>query len=320
MPELATSPASAERASVPPCLRGEPASSFSGRVALLARDIKISHTVFAMPWAILATFLAGRELPGGLPYAGQVALIVACMVTARTVAMAANRLLDARLDAMNPRTARRAIPSGQLGVGLVAAALAVCAAAFVAATAGFWLLYGNPWPVMLSVPVLAFVSAYPLLKRFTRLCHYYLGAALALAPVCAWLAVAGALAPPPLWMAAAVLCWTAGFDIIYACQDYESDRATGVFSVPARLGIARALWVARLTHAACVAMLVLLGMSSPAFGPLYWTGVGVATALLVVEHLLVKPTDLSKVGLAFFTVNGVISLLLGTLGVIDLYL
>lgn len=289
------------------------------RLAAFARDIKISHTVFAMPWAILATFLAGRELPAGLPYAGQVVLIVACMVTARTVAMAANRLLDAKLDALNPRTARRAIPSGQLSGRFVAAALVLCALAFVGAAAGFWLLYRNPWPVRLAVPVLAFVCGYPLLKRFTRLCHYYLGAALALAPVCAWLAVAGALAPPPLWMAAAVVCWTAGFDIIYACQDYDSDRATGVFSVPARLGIGRALWIARLTHLACVAMLVALGWSSPQLGLLYWIGVAVATALLLVQHLLVRPTDLSKVGLAFFTVNGVISLLLGTLGVVDAF-
>ena len=318
MIESAISSSPDTRPSVPPCLRGE-SRPFLSRVAVFARDIKVSHTVFAMPWAVLAAFLAGRQLPGGLPYAGQVALIVACMVTARTAAMAANRLLDARLDALNPRTARRAIPSGQLSVTFVTAVLALCSVAFVAAASGFWFLYANPWPVLLSVPVLAFVCGYPLLKRFTRLCHYYLGAALALAPVCAWLAVAGSLAPPPFWMAAAVLCWTAGFDIIYACQDYDSDCATGVFSVPARLGIAGALWVARLTHVACLAMLVALGRSSPVLGPLYWTGVALVAALLVVEHAIVRPHDLSKVGLAFFTVNGVISLLLGTLGTLDVF-
>ena len=287
----------------------------AGRLASLAQDIKISHTVFAMPWALLGAVMAWRQVGG--PIAGKLLLVVACMVTARTVAMVANRLLDAELDRLNPRTARRAIPSGALSRRFYGLVLAGCAAAFVAGAAGFWLLYRNPWPVALAVPVLAFLCAYPLLKRFTRLCHYYLGAALALAPVCAWLAVAGTLAAPPFWMAAAVLCWTAGFDIIYACQDYDSDRATGVFSVPARLGIGRALWVARLTHVACVAMLVALGRSSPAFGTLYWVGVGIATALLAVEHAIVKPHDLSKVGLAFFTVNGVISLLLGTLGVVD---
>lgn len=290
----------------------------AGRLASLAQDIKISHTVFAMPWAVLSAVMAWRSVGG--PVVGKLLLVVACMVTARTVAMVANRLLDAELDRLNPRTARRAIPSGALSRRFYRLVLLGCAAAFVACTAGFWWLYRNPWPPALSVPVLAFLCAYPLLKRFTRLCHYYLGAALALGPVCAWLAVAGSLAPPPLWMAAAVLCWTAGFDIIYACQDYESDCATGVFSVPSRLGIAGALWVARITHVACVVMLVALGMSSPAFGPPYWIGVAIATALLVVEHAIVKPTDLSKVGLAFFTVNGVISLLLGTLGVIDVLL
>jgi 4-hydroxybenzoate polyprenyltransferase len=268
-----------------------------------------------MPWALLATFLAA----GGTPRVGQLLLILACMVAARTVAMAANRLLDAELDKVNPRTARRAIPSGALSRAFYTAVLLACAGAFVAAAAGFWFFFDNALPLIWAVPVLLFVSAYPLLKRFTRLCHYYLGAALALAPVCAWVAVAGSLAPPPLWMAAAVLCWTAGFDIIYACQDYASDVATGVFSVPAKLGVSGALWVARLTHLACIAMLVMLGRSSPALGTLYWVGVGVAVLLLVVEHLLVKPTDLSKVGLAFFTINGVISLLIGALGIADVY-
>ena len=287
----------------------------SPRLKTFAQDIKISHTVFAMPWAVLAAFLAA----GGMPRAGQLLLILACMVTARTVAMASNRLLDAELDKLNPRTARRAIPSGALSRAFYTGVLLACAAAFVGATAGFWVLYRNVWPLALSVPVLLFLSAYPLLKRFTRLCHYYLGAALALAPVCAWVAVAGTIAPPPLWMAVAVLCWTAGFDIIYACQDYESDCATGVFSVPAKLGVARALWVARLTHAACVGMLVALGLSSPALGVIYWIGVGIATLLLIIEHAVVKPHDLSKVGLAFFTINGVISLLLGALGIVDVF-
>jgi 4-hydroxybenzoate polyprenyltransferase len=280
-----------------------------------ARDIKISHTVFALPFALLSTFLAA----GGLPKVGVLALILVCMVTARTVAMASNRLLDAALDARNPRTAGRAIPSGRLSRQFYALTLAACGFAFLAATALFWFAYRNPYPVALAVPVLLFLAAYPLLKRFTRLCHYYLGAALALAPVCAWLAVRGSLAAPPLWMAGAVLCWTAGFDIIYACQDYLSDVECGVFSVPAKIGIGPALRVSRLTHLVCVGMFVGLGRSSPALGTLYWIGVAVATLLLVVEHSLVRPNDLSKVGLAFFTVNGVISILLGTLGILDVF-
>ena len=290
-----------------------PPQSLASKFELFARDIKISHTVFALPFALLSTFLAA----GGMPAAGMLVLILICMVTARTVAMAANRLLDARLDALNPRTAGRAIPSGQLSAGFYYAVLAAGGLAFVASAAGFWFLYRNPWPGLLSAPVLLFLCGYPLLKRFTRLCHYYLGAALALAPVCAWVAVSGTLAPPPLWMAGAVLCWTAGFDIIYACQDYRSDLECGVFSVPAKIGIGPALWVSRATHLLCVAMLVLLGLSSDRFGALYFVGVGAVVALLVVEHGLVKSTDLSKVNLAFFTLNGVISLLLGTLGVID---
>jgi 4-hydroxybenzoate polyprenyltransferase len=155
------------------------------------------------------------------------------------------------------------------------------------------------------------------MKRFTRLCHYYLGAALGLAPVCAYLAVAGMLSAEPLIMAGAVLCWTAGFDIIYACQDYASDLETGVASVPARVGIGRALWIARATHLLCLGLLVWLGIVSPQLSTFYFIGVGCAAALLVVEHSLVKPDDLSKVNVAFFTVNGVISLVLGTLGMMD---
>ena len=298
-----------------PGVPGEGAArpSLGEKFESFARDIKISHTVFALPFALFGTFLAAN----GLPKVGVLTLILVCMVKGRTVAMASNRLLDATLDARNPRTAGRAIPSGRLSRTFYASVLAACGFAFLAACAAFWFAYRNPYPVLLALPVLLFLSAYPLLKRFTRLCHYYLGAALALAPVCAWLAVRGSLAPTPFWMAGAVLCWTAGFDIIYACQDYLSDVECGVFSVPAKIGIGPALWVSRLTHLACVAMFVGLGRSSPALGTLYWTGIAVGVLLLIVEHSLVRPDDLSKVGLAFFTVNGVISLLLGTLGVID---
>ena len=180
--------------------------------------------------------------------------------------------------------------------------------------------------------LLAFVAAYPLLKRFTRYCHYYLGVCLALAPLCAWVAITGANAQgastlgfagigrfplPPVWMAAAVTCWTAGFDIIYACQDYQSDVAEGIFSIPARFGIPAALWISRATHVVCIGMLLALWSSTPRLGLLCLIGVGIAAALLLVEHLLVKPNDLSKVNLSFFTINGIISLVLGTLGIIN---
>lgn len=298
-----------------PMIPTAPFPTFASRCIALAGDIKLSHTLFAMPWAVLATFMAAD----GWPTLGQLGLIVLCMVMARTVAMSANRLLDARLDALNPRTARRAIPSGRVSTSFVAGAIGVCSLLFVGATALFGVLYGNWWPPALAVPVLAFLAGYPLLKRFTRLCHYYLGAALALAPVCAWLAIAGSLDPAPVLMAGAVLCWTAGFDIIYACQDYQSDLQTGVFSVPARVGIPAALWISRITHLICAGLLLTLGWRSDQLGSLYFAGVSAAVLLLVVEHALVSPDDLSKVNLAFFTVNGIISLLVGLLGVIDVF-
>jgi 4-hydroxybenzoate polyprenyltransferase len=298
----------------------EPTSaSLIARVSVFARDIKLSHTIFAMPFALLSTFLAAHQSWGGLPKWGQLGLILVCMVTARTVAMAANRLLDAELDAKNPRTARRAIPSGALSRAFVTSALALCAISFVGATSLFGVFYRNWLPLILSVPVLVFLASYPLLKRFTRLCHYYLGAALAFAPVCAWIAIAGNVRLPPILMALAVVSWTAGFDIIYACQDYESDLQTGVVSVPAKVGIARALWISRITHVFSLSMLALLGLTTPEFSTLYFIGVGCAAVLMIIEHSLVKPNDLSKVGLAFFTVNGIISVLLGTLGIIDLF-
>jgi 4-hydroxybenzoate polyprenyltransferase len=291
-------------------------SSLCNKLSLFARDIKISHTIFAMPFALLSTFIAAS----GRPQLGQLALIILCMITARTVAMSSNRLLDAKLDALNPRTVRRTLPSGALSYGFFAAILFLCVALFVGSTFLFKLIYANPWPLYLSVPVLLYLSAYPLLKRFTRLCHYYLGAALGLAPVCAWVAMAGRIDWTPVLMAGAVLLWTAGFDIIYACQDYESDIQTGVFSVPSKLGIAKALWVARATHICSVVLLIALGLYSPQLGTLYFIGVTAAITLLVIEHSIVKPNDLSKVGLAFFTINGIISLLLGTLGIIDVIL
>jgi 4-hydroxybenzoate polyprenyltransferase len=291
-------------------------ASLPARLALFASDIKIAHTVFAMPFALLSTFVAA----GGWPKAGQFLLIILCMVTARTVAMSANRLLDAGLDARNPRTAGRAIPSGRLPRWFFMALAAACAVAFVLSAGGFYWWYGNVWPVALSVPVLAFLVAYPLLKRFTQLCHYYLGAALGLAPVCAWVAIAGTPAWPPVVMAGAVLLWTAGFDIIYACQDYQSDLETGVISTPTRLGIAKALWVSRLAHVGSAGLLFLLGWLVPQFGSFYLSGAALAAGLLIVEHSLVSANDLSKAGVAFFTVNGIISVVVGALGIVDVLL
>ena len=295
-----------------------PPLRFASKLSTFARDIKISHTIFALPWAILATFLAARETNHPVTKI-KILLILGCMVTARTVAMAANRLFDARLDQLNPRTARRAIPSGAISRSFVASIALACAFAFIACCYAFYYYYNNPWPIALSVPVLGFLAAYPFLKRFTRLCHYYLGAALALAPVCAWVAISGQVNWPPLVMAVAVMLWTAGFDILYACQDYDSDVATAIHSVPAKLGIHKAFWVARLTHAACAAALIAIGLVSPNLSTFYFIGAAIAITLLIVEHALVKPNDLSKITLAFFTINGIISLLVAVMGLIDIF-
>lgn len=286
------------------------------RLAAFAADIKIAHTVFALPWALLATCLAA----GGIPRLSILGLILLCMVTARTVAMAMNRLLDASLDVLNPRTRGRAIPAGRLSHAFVITLTALSAGAFIAATAGFWWLDGNRLPLLLSVPVLLFLSAYPLLKRFTRLCHYYLGAALALAPLCAWVAVRGTVDVPPLLMAGAVILWTAGFDIIYACQDHETDRQTGLFSIPAKVGIPAALWIARLTHASSWVFMLLLWRTTPQFGMLFLIAVCLAGILLIIENALVRPTDLSRLGFAFFVMNGGISILIGLMGIADVLL
>jgi 4-hydroxybenzoate polyprenyltransferase len=300
---------------LPPAIKDPIAKSAWSDFQALAADIKLHHSVFALPWAILSTVLAAHRM-GGLKI-GQLVLIFICMVSARTVAMVANRILDVDFDKANPRTARRAMPSGRLSPLFMRASLAASAIVFFAAASGFWFGYRNIWPLALATPVLLFLVGYSLMKRYTRLCHYYLGAALALAPVCAWLAITGTVGLPPMLMFGAVLLWTAGFDILYACQDYAFDVESGLFSVPAKIGVGPALWVSRATHFCCVGFLVWLWVSTPELGILFGLGIGLATILLVIEHAVVKPGDLSRLNLAFFTLNGVISLTLGGLGVAD---
>lgn len=269
--------------------------------------IRFSHTVFALPFALLAAALAWADEPfRGLDLLG----IVLCMVFARSAAMAFNRLADRHHDARNPRTAGRHLPAGQLGVGTVWAFLAACSAGFVASTLLFLLRDPpNPWPVTLSLPVLLFVLGYSLAKRFTSLVHFWLGAALMLAPVAAWIAVKGTVddMAAPLLLGAAVLCWVAGFDILYACQDAAFDREHGLHSVPARLGVRASLRLAAGCHAVMVGLLLGLGLVSPHLGGVYLGGLVLIAGLLVYEHRLVRPDDLSGVNRAFFHVNGVIS-------------
>jgi 4-hydroxybenzoate polyprenyltransferase len=238
------------------------------------------------------------------------------MATARSAAMAFNRLADRRLDALNPRTQTRHLQTGVLRAGGVALFTAICSLMFVAGTLLF--LPRNPVPLYASVPVLGFVFGYSFSKRFTLLSHFWLGAALMLAPLGAWVAIRPELAWAPVVLGAAVLLWVAGFDIIYACQDLEFDRQTGLRSVPARFGLARALRLAALCHLGTVVLLLLLMLVYDGFGLIYLAGVVAIGVLLAYEHWLVRPDDLSRVNRAFFHVNAVVSVGLLVVGVLDL--
>lgn len=268
--------------------------------------IRFSHTVFALPFALLAAVLAWQDEP--FRWQDLVGILL-CMVFARSAAMAFNRLADRRLDAANPRTAGRHLPAGLLSAGTVWAFLVVCCLGFVASTLLF--LYRdppNPWPSYLCGPMLLFVLGYSLAKRFTSLAHLWLGAALMLAPVAAWIAVKGPVdMAVPVVLGAAVMGWVAGFDVLYACQDAAFDRAAGLHSLPARLGVPAALRVAAGCHAVMFALLVALSFASPHLGAVYLAGLGLIGMLLVYEHSLVRADDLSRVNRAFFHVNGVIS-------------
>jgi 4-hydroxybenzoate polyprenyltransferase len=268
--------------------------------------IRFSHTLFALPFAFLSALLAWQE-PGSFHVLDLVGILL-CMVFARSTAMAFNRLVDRHLDAANPRTAMRHLPTGQLSSAAVWAFTLACAAGFLASTLLF-LPSNNPWPMYLSVPVLLFVCAYSYTKRFTFLCHAWLGASLLLAPVAAWIAIRGldALATP-LVLGLAVLFWVTGFDILYACQDVDFDRKAKLASVPARFGVPASLRIALVCHIVMLAFLVILYWTAqPYLGMIYLVGVTAVAALLAYEHWLVRPDDLSRVNQAFFHVNGVIS-------------
>ena len=289
----------------------------------VAADIKIAHSVFALPFALLAACMAAAPADGAVDwrrFGGQVVLIVLAMVFARTVAMLANRLLDREIDARNPRTAGRALPSGRLSVrGAVGFTLG-STAGFMLVCAMFGVLYGNWWPTALGLPVLAWISAYPLFKRFTFACHLYLGSSLALSPLAAALAIdpTAVTTQPALWLLAAmVLCWVAGFDVIYALQDVEIDRRDGLSSIPARFGVSGAMWWSRILHALAVAALIGAAWIDPRFGAVFAAGVAIVIALLLVEHATVARWGTSKIALTFFTLNGVISCVRGVLGAID---
>jgi 4-hydroxybenzoate polyprenyltransferase len=286
-------------------------SAVSSLRAIVA-DIKLAHSVFALPFALVGLLFGTR---GRWPDPWLLAKVVAALVLARSAAMGWNRLLDRRLDAGNPRTASRALPAGRLQPVAMAVFVVVCSALFITVAGSLGRLC-----LLLSPAVLAVLLGYSFAKRVTDLSHLLLGLALALAPPAAYLAARGAVEAdvvPVLWLSVAVLCWVAGFDILYACQDADHDRRAGLHSIPARLGVARALAVARWLHAGMVLALAATAATA-ALGPLGWAAVAFVAALLVLEHRLVDASDLSRLDAAFFTTNGLVSVVFALLVGADL--
>jgi 4-hydroxybenzoate polyprenyltransferase len=288
------------------------------RIRHILELIRFSHTLFALPFALMAALMAWTkntraEPPQPLRWQDLAGILI-CMVAARSAAMAFNRITDRRIDAVNPRTANRHIPAGTLSVGYVALFAIACSAVFVAGTL---LFLPNTLPFWLSGPVLAFLMGYSFSKRFTSLSHFWLGAALMLAPVCAWIALRGEFVMadpldllPAVVLGGAVLLWVAGFDIIYATQDADFDREHGLHSIPERLGIGAALRIAAVCHLGAVVLLVALPFVYSYLGWVYMSGVAAVAVLLVYEHSIVRPGDLARVNVAFFNINAVIGLAL----------
>lgn len=276
--------------------------------------IRFSHTIFALPFALLGAVLAWAQ-PGTVFRWQDLLGILVCMVAARSAAMAFNRLVDRRIDALNPRTATRHLPAGLLSVRGVAAFTIASSAIFVAATAIF---LPKTLPLILSLPVLLFLLGYSLAKRFTSLCHYWLSAALMLSPVAAWIAVRNEFSLIPASLAAVIFFWVGGFDILYACQDADFDRSARLHSIPARFGIAKALHIALASH--LITIVMLLGVWQIAgLGWIFLAGVLAIALLLLYEHSLVSANDLTRVNIAFFQVNAVISFGVLAVGCLDVW-
>ena len=268
-------------------------------LAIIFSDIKIQHTVFALPFAVMSAFLAA----GGMPEVEQLIWIVVCMVGARSAAMAFNRIVDARFDAKNPRTRERALPSGQVGIGSYLAFLIASSILFIFSA---WML--NQLAFCLSPVALVIVFFYSLTKRFTAFSHFWLGLAISIAPIGAWVAIREEISFISLLLGAAVVFWLVGFDILYSCMDVDVDRVNRLHSIPQRFGVAMALKMAWASHAVMVVFLLILLEFTVLLGPIYLAGVVLVAGLLIYEHSLVKKDDLSNVNTAFFNVNGIISI------------
>lgn len=270
--------------------------------------VKIEHTIFALPFAFLGAFLAVR----GLPDLRQIGWIVLAMIGARSAAMAFNRLVDLPFDSRNPRTVNRALPRKQLSKGFVILFILVSSAMLVFAAAML-----NPLSLKLSPLALGIIFFYSYTKRFTWFTHMFLGIALACAPIGAWIALKGSISATPLILGLAVALWVAGFDIIYSCQDVDFDKSESIFSIPKRFGIRAALWISGILHFIMVGILALL-FYQEGMGIIGFSGLIIVGLLLLYEHNLVRPKDLSRANTAFFTINGFISILLCVTTAIDI--
>ena len=288
--------------------------AFWKRLRLTLEMIKFEHSVFALPFALTGALLAFRETHLAGPVFGRKLLwIILAMVGARSAAMTFNRILDADIDARNPRTRLRHLPAGLLSSRFAWGFIVIAIVVFLLAARAL-----NPLCLKLAPVALGVVFFYSFTKRFTTFSHLILGFSLGIAPAAAWIAVTGSLDPKILWLTAAVTFWTAGFDIIYSCQDYEFDRREGLFSLPKRFGMSGALWIARSFHLAMIACLVALATSFE-LGWLSWIGIAAIVLMLAYEHSLVKASDLSRVDAAFFTVNGYVSVLFFLFWAADIY-
>lgn len=292
----------------------------------MAGDIKIAHSIFALPFALLGGSLAAWAVPAQFQQSDSAlliafSLVLVAMVSARTAAMLSNRLFDRHIDARNPRTARRPLAAGTASVRAYVTGLMLSCLVFAGVCVAFWVWLDNPWPVMLGLPVLAWICAYGLLKRFTWLCHLWLGASLALSVPAAALAVQpdALTAVPAIWaLAGMVACWVAGFDVIYALQDVATDVQQQLHSIPSRLGVPGAMWCSRALHLAAAALLLLTWRLEPALGMTFLVASAAAAGLLLVEHATVHRWGTSRMALTFFTLNGVVSCVIGAAGIIDL--
>jgi len=269
------------------------------RLTLILKDIKIEHTIFAMPFAVMSAFLAS----GGLPKTKELLLLLLALVFARSGAMAFNRLVDAKFDATNPRTKIRPLASGKAEAKNYIVFLIVVSAGFI-----FTTYFLNPLAFKLSPIALLIVFFYSLTKRFTSLSHLFLGIALSLAPIGAWIAIRGEVGNEALLLGVAVVFWLVGLDIIYSCQDVEHDKTSNLNSIPSKYGIKRALQLSSISHAVMITTLTALLLYSPNLGVIFMAGVIFTTLFLFYEHKIVRPNDLQKVNVAFFNLNGIISI------------